>query len=174
LAKEIIGKRRRQDLLKSNVKITAAVAALLFGAAPLAYAADATPVPTTAAMESVGGIIQPSQIRASRMIGSTVYDVQNRDIGSVKDVIIDRDGRVAAAVVDVGAFLGIGGKNVAVRLSQVNTDNSRLTLDLTKDQLERAQSYELENPDTGAGSTVSPVGGGHLGSVAGPVAATRQ
>ena len=50
------------------------------------------------------------------MIGSTVYDVQNRDIGSVKDLVINKDGRVAAAVVDVGTFLGMGGKYVAVPL----------------------------------------------------------
>jgi len=147
----------------------------MLGVAPLAYAESATPAPnTTVAMASAGGIIQPSQIRASKMIGSTVYDVQNRDIGSVEDVILERDGRVAAVVVDVGVVLGMGGKDVAVRLSQIKTDNNRLTLDLTEDQLVRAQSYQLEDPDTGAGSTASPAEGGHLGSAAGPAVPPRQ
>jgi hypothetical protein len=36
-----------------------------------------------------------------------------------------------------------------------------------------AQTYQLENPDTGAGSSISPVGG-KLGSSAGSNTATRQ
>jgi sporulation protein YlmC with PRC-barrel domain len=111
--------------------------------------------------------IQNDQIRASKMLGSTVYDLQNRDIGSVKDLIIDKDGRVAAAVIDVGTFLGMGGKYVAVPLDAIKTDNNRLTLDMTKEQLQQAQAYNLANSNTGAGSTTSPVSGGHLGSASG-------
>jgi sporulation protein YlmC with PRC-barrel domain len=155
-------------LRNPTLTTAAAAAVLMLAASPLAHAQSSTPVPMRVAMASAGVIIQPNQIRASKMIGSTVYDVDNRDIGSVKDVILDQDGQVAAVVVDVGAFLGIGGKNVAVRLSQIKTDNNRLTLDLTKDQLTRAQSYQLEDPDTGAGSTASPPQGGHLGSAGNP------
>ena len=91
------------------------------------------------------------------------------------DVILNRDGRVTAVVVDIGAFLGTGGKNVAVRLSDIKTDNHRLTLDLTKERLERMQSYQLENPDTDADLSASPVqGGGRLGSTAGSNTAPRQ
>jgi hypothetical protein len=67
-------------------------------------------------------------------------------------------------VVDVGAFLGMGGKYVAVNLRDLKTDHNRLTLDLTKEQLQQAQNYRLENPNTGAGTSTSPVHGGHLGS----------
>jgi sporulation protein YlmC with PRC-barrel domain len=111
-----------------------------------------------------GSMIQPDQIRASKMIGSAVYDVQNRKIGYVKDLVLDRDGQVASVVVDVGAFLGMGGKYVAVSLREFKTDHNRLTLDLTKEQLQQAQNYRLENPNTGAGTSASPVHGGHLGS----------
>ncbi len=112
-------------------------------------------------------MIQSNQFRASKMLGSTVYDMHNSDIGSVKDLIIDKDGRVAAAVVDVGTFLGMGGKYVAVPLSDIKTDNNRLTLDMTKEQLKQARQYHLANDNTGAGSTTSPVTGGHLGSASG-------
>ena len=88
--------------------MTAAVAALLIATAPLAYAQMGTaPHDTTGtAVTSLGGIIQPDQIRVSKMIGSVVYDVENVDIGKVQDVILDRNGRVASVVVDVGTFLG--------------------------------------------------------------------
>ena len=143
--------------------MTAAAAALFMATAPLAYAQPAAHE-TTVAMVSSSGVIQSDQIRASKIIGSSVYDVQNRDIGKVQDVILDRDGRVAAVVVDVGTFLGMGGKDVAVQLNDIKSDNNRLTLDMTKEQLQQAQAYQLENPDTGAGSSTSPVHGGQLGS----------
>jgi len=108
--------------------------------------------------------IQSDQIRASKMIGSAVYDVQNRKIGKVHDLVLDRSGQIAAVVVDVGSFLGMGGKNVAVKPSDIKTDHNRLTLDVTKEQLQQMANYRLEDRNTGAGSSASPVKGGHLGT----------
>lgn len=147
--------------------LTAAVAALMMAASPLAFAQSTAPRTEAMTTNPAGTHIQNDQFRASKMLGSTVYDVHNRNVGSVKDLVIDHDGRVSAAVVDVGAFLGMGGKYVAVPLSAIKTDNNRLTLDMTKEQLQQARNYNLENPDTGAGSSTSPVTGGHLGSASG-------
>jgi len=159
-------------LTKSHA--AAAFAAVLMATAPLAFAQSNTAPSTTAPMATdatsanpAGDRIQSDQFRASKMIGSTVYDVQNRDIGKVEDLIVDRDGRVASAVVDVGTFLGMGGKYVAVPLANIKSDNNRLTLDMTKEQLKQAQAYHLTNDNTGAGSSTSPVTGGHLGSGSG-------
>lgn len=153
-------------MTKSN--LTAAVTAILLAASPLAYAqSNVAPREDAGATNPTGTAIHTDEFRASKMLGSTVYDVQNRDIGSVKDLIINKDGRVAAAVVDVGTFLGMGGKYVAVPLSDLKTDNNRLTLDMTKEQLQQAHAYNLENTNTGAGSSTSPVTGGHLGSESG-------
>jgi sporulation protein YlmC with PRC-barrel domain len=147
----------------SSSHISAAFATLLIAAAPVAYGETAPHARATAAAAAEAQI-QPDQIRASKMIGSAVYDVQNRKIGSVKDLVLDRDGQVASVVVDVGAFLGMGGKYVAVSPRDIKTDHNRLTLDLTKEQLQQAQNYRLENSYTGAGTSTSPVHGGHLGS----------
>ncbi len=98
------------------------------------------------------------------MIGSGVYDVQNRNIGKVSDLVLNKisdlvlnkNGTVDAVVLDVGSFLGVGGKYVAVPLTDIKTDNNRLTLDRTKEQLQQMAANQVENPDTGAGSTTSP------------------
>jgi sporulation protein YlmC with PRC-barrel domain len=108
--------------------------------------------------------IQPDEMRASKVIGSAVYDMQNRKIGSVADVILNKDGKVDAVVVDVGSFLGMGGKRIAVAPSELKTDNNRLTLDRTKEQLQQMANYNLTDRNTGAGTSTSPVHGGHLGS----------
>jgi sporulation protein YlmC with PRC-barrel domain len=150
--------------------MSAVALAALLGAMPVAYAqaphsTTANPRPATAAnMNRAEETIQTDQIRASKMIGSMVYDVQNRKIGKVRDLILDRDGKIAAVVVDVGTFLGMGGKSVAVKLTDLKTDNNRITLDRTKEQLQQMANYRLENRNTGAGSTTSPVHSGRLGS----------
>ena len=140
----------------------AALATLLVTTAPVAYA-ETAPQSRSVAATGCETMIQSDQSRASKMIGSAVYDVQNRKIGHVKDLVLDREGQVASVVVDVGSFLGMGGKYVAVNLRDLKTDHNRLTLDLTKEQLQQAQNYRLENPNTGAGTSTSPVHGGHLG-----------
>ena len=109
-------------------------------------------------------MIQPDEMRASKIIGSTVYDVQNRDIGNVKDLILGKDGKVDKVVLDVGSFLGMGGKYVAVPLSDIKTDHNRLTLDRSKEQLQQMAEYRLEDRTTGAGSSTSPPEGGRLGT----------
>ncbi|MGA7265194.1 MAG: PRC-barrel domain-containing protein [Stellaceae bacterium] len=144
--------------------LTAAVALALAAAAPIANAQTAATHDTRAlaANEALPHSIQTDEIRASKMIGSAVYDVQNRKIGSVSDVVLNKDGKVDAVVLDVGSFLGMGGKDVAVLPSDIKTDNNRLTLDRTKEQLQQMASYNLENRNTGAGTSTSPVEGGRL------------
>jgi sporulation protein YlmC with PRC-barrel domain len=140
---------------------TTVFAAIIAAVAPAAFAQTSTMPPTHAALTT--HIIQADEIRASKMIGSTVYDVQNRNIGKVSDLVLNKNGSVDAVVVDVGSFLGMGGKYVAIPLSDIKTDNNRLTLDRTKEQLQQMAAYQLENPDTGAGSSTSPATGGRLG-----------
>ena len=153
----------------SKIHLTAAVALALAAAAPVAYAQTATTHDTrVAASDTLPHGIQADEIRASKMIGSAVYDVQNRKIGSVDDVILNKDGKVDAVVIDVGSFLGMGGKDVAVLPSDIKTDNNRLTLDRTKEQLQQMASYNLENKNTGAGTSTSPVEGGRLQTAPSP------
>lgn len=141
---------------------TAALAILLGFLAPAAIAADST---TTHSAATAGSqMIQPNQMRASKIIGANVYDRDNQKVGTVYDLILDRDGRVADVVVDVGSVLGIGGKNVAVKMSDIKTDSNRLTLNETKQQLQEAANYQVEDRDTGAGTSPSPVTGGRAGS----------
>ena len=145
----------------SNGTRTAIFAAIIAAAAPGAYAQTSTVPAARAAVTS--HIIQSDEVRASKMIGSAVYDLQNRDIGKVSDLVLNKDGAVDVVVLDVGSFLGMGGKYVGIPISDIKTDNKRLTLDRSKEQLQAMAAYQLENPDTGAGSSTSPATGGRLG-----------
>jgi len=145
----------------SKATMTAVFAAIVAAAAPGAFAQTSTMPATHTAVTN--HMIQSDEVRASKMMGSAVYDRQNQDIGKVSDIILNKDGKVDAVVVDVGSFLGMGGKYVAVPLSDIKSDHNRLTLDRTKEQLQQMAAYQLENPDTGAGTSTSPTTGGRLG-----------
>lgn len=143
--------------MRASLAVIAACSAVLMGAAPASFAAG---------NDQSGAVhtIKPDQMRASKLVGSSVYDRNNQKIGSVQDLVLDKSGRVESVVVDVGSYLGVGGRNVAVKMSDIKTDNNRLTLDRTKAQLQQTASFQLEDRDTGAGQTASPPTGGTLGN----------
>jgi hypothetical protein len=102
----------------------------------------------------------PGQLRATEMYGAAVYDRENQNLGDIKDIILDRDGRVAAVILNVGATLGMGGKSVAVAINdlKVTNDNNkpRFTVAMTKDQLKAAQAYDLNEKSAPTGASTPP------------------
>ena len=103
---------------------------------------------------------------ASTMIGSDVYSSAAGDaevIGSINDLVVNESGEVAAVVIGVGGFLGIGEKHVAVSFEALEfaiaDDNTeRFVISTTREALEAAPDFELvdDNPATdaaGAGTT---------------------
>jgi sporulation protein YlmC with PRC-barrel domain len=146
--------------------MTAAIAAMMAASAPMAFAQTTT---TTTVPPAVTGPytvlttnqIRPEQIRLTQMNGATVYDTQNRNIGDIKDMILDRDGRVAAVVLDVGSFLGVGGKYVAVPMNDLTVsfdDNNkpRFSVARTKEQLKAASTFDLNEKKAMSGTSVPP------------------
>ncbi|MDB5698083.1 MAG: uncharacterized protein JWN69_887 [Alphaproteobacteria bacterium] len=56
--------------------------------------------------------------RISALIGKPVYNPQGETIGHVDDFIIQRD-RVLMTIINVGGFLGIGGRLIAIPYSSL-------------------------------------------------------
>ena len=71
----------------------------------------------------------PDAMRGSKLVGTEVIGQDHVRIGSIDDILVDRDGRIRAVVIGVGGFLGIGEKNVAVPYDMLvwNTGGSRAT-----------------------------------------------
>ncbi len=146
--------------MASRTTLTAAFAVMLTSLAPVAYAQTATTAPAARASVSANHLM-PGQIRVTQMDGATVYDTQNRNIGDIKDIILDRDGRVAAVILNVGEFLGVGGKFVAVPMNDVKVsmdqnNKPRFTVAMTKEQLKAAQAYDLNNTGATTGTSRPP------------------
>lgn len=89
----------------------------------------------------------PQNWRASEAIGMSVYNKAGERIGEIDDILMDNSGRVAAAVVGVGGFLGIGERKVAVNfksmdMTRESNGNARLVVDLNKNALQSAPEYK--------------------------------
>jgi len=131
-------------MTKTGIAASVAVLMALTGPAALAQTKPLPEASRPMTATPAALTVQPDQMRASKLIGSSVYDVQNQDIGSVKDLVLTKGGEVSAVVIDVGSFLGMGGKYVAVSMNDLKTSNDRLTLGRTKDQLKSAPAFQLE------------------------------
>lgn len=93
----------------------------------------------------------PAFMSASSLMGDDVYNLQDEDLGDVKEFMLDmRTGKVAYAVLSFGGFLGMGEKLFAVpwEALTLDTENKRLTLDVSKDRLDSAPGFDVDNwPD---------------------------
>jgi sporulation protein YlmC with PRC-barrel domain len=61
--------------------------------------------------------------RASKLVGLTVFNDKNESIGSINDLITDKNGTIQAAIIGVGGFLGVGEHLVAVNFDQLKFSN---------------------------------------------------
>lgn len=90
--------------------------------------------------------VTPNTQLSSKIVGTDVYNNDDKDIGVIKDVAFSANG-VKAYILDVGGFLGIGGHYVAVRPSSIRLsyDDSakkwNAKMDATADQLKAAPDH---------------------------------
>lgn len=81
--------------------------------------------------------------RSSQIIGSRLYNDSDQNIGEVDDLLLTAAGPMA--IIQVGGFLGIGGRLVSMPLGDLrwNSDRDRLVLPgATKEALEARPAFE--------------------------------
>jgi hypothetical protein len=74
-----------------------------------------------------------------------VYDSADQKIGTIVDLLIDRDGQTRAAVIAVGGFLGLPSKHVAVAFTALQVvpkeRKPHVVLDVDKRVLREARGF---------------------------------
>lgn len=85
--------------------------------------------------------------RSSDLIGKAVYSRGNERVGEIDELLLSKDGRIVAAVVGVGGFLGMGERKVAIAFPAMNmtretNGNAKLSVDVSKDMLKAAPEYK--------------------------------
>ena len=82
--------------------------------------------------------------RASKLLGSTVYNDKNEKIGKIADLIVKPDGTLSFAIVDVGGFLGLKKHQVAIPVGQFTSIHPKVVLPgATKDALKQVPPFEF-------------------------------
>jgi sporulation protein YlmC with PRC-barrel domain len=117
--------------------------------APAETTADAT---TTAdadadATDNSAIINADGSLNASKLIGLDVQSPEDKKVGDIGEVVLDKDGKVEGVVVDVGGFLGIATHPVLLDWKDVTLASQdgkdRAVVNLTKDKLEQMPAYEV-------------------------------
>ncbi|MDZ4395044.1 PRC-barrel domain-containing protein, partial [Cypionkella sp.] len=123
--------------------------------------------------------VDPMNVRASDFIGMRVYASEAAidateysgtqegwdDIGEINDVVMSRDGKVDAVLVDIGGFLGMGERQVAVGMEAIKFVSDSATADKPDDfflvmsaaraDFEAAPDYSM-NTDATAPAAAAP------------------
>jgi hypothetical protein len=85
------------------------------------------------------------------ILGREVRGAADENMGRIVDVIVDRNGQVRAAIIDFGGFLGVGSRKIAVDWNALQFPapteaGTRITLQLTPDQVKAAPEYQEGKP----------------------------
>ena len=101
---------------------------------------------------------------ADDIIGSDVYHANDPDeeVGSVENILLDDEGRVAALIISAGGFWGMGGDDVVVGVEHFTLETyrdddgtfgqdritHRILVEATEDELQNFPEYEEQWFDT--------------------------
>jgi hypothetical protein len=119
------------------------------------------PAPSPSPMATATGASKPSVASetpalvvngsaAETLLGKPVQSEKGEDLGRIVDAIVDRNGKVLAAIIDFGGFLGVGTRKIAVdwRALHFPPDGhmDKFIADLSRDPLQTAPAYKPGEP----------------------------
>ena len=87
-------------------------------------------------------------LTAEMLTGARVYGANDEDIGEIGELLLSADGQIDRAVIDIGGFLGIGEKPVAVTFDELTIlredggDDVKIYIDSTQEALEAQPTYQ--------------------------------
>lgn len=92
--------------------------------------------------------IKSRMASASTIKGQKIYSRDDKELGTIEDVMLDlQDGKIAYVVLSFGGFLGIGDKLFAVPMQSLipNGEKECFHTDISKAMLENAPGFDKNN-----------------------------
>ncbi|MEO9780978.1 MAG: PRC-barrel domain-containing protein [Sedimentitalea sp.] len=89
-----------------------------------------------------------SELTTEMLTGARVYGVDNEDVGEIHSLLLDDNGAIDRAIIDVGGFLGMGEKPVAVTFDELTIlrkdggDDVQVYIDSSQEALKAQPTYE--------------------------------
>jgi len=142
----------QEAMMLRTLALTTLCGAALVGSS--AYADDNPAVPANApaaqtqASASVNFVTsqEKTQWRAPKLIGVGVYGPDDKQIGKIDDLLVDRNGSAQTIVIGVGGFLGFGKKDVAVPFSAMQW----------RTEARKAPAPAADQPPSSTGNPAAP------------------
>jgi hypothetical protein len=120
--------------------------------APMAAPAPSATMPAPMTNAKIMTTLPSGASTVTNYYKQNVYDTADNKIGTVDDVLVDKTGKIHAAMVGVGGFLGMGEKDVAVPFESLNLTQKNnkwyLTMNATKDELKTAPGFKYDRNTT--------------------------
>jgi hypothetical protein len=79
-------------------------------------------------------------LQREQIVGKTLYDRNNKEVGRIDAVQEGAGGSIASAQLDVGGFLGIGARRVAIPADQMQLQDDRLVTSMTEEQIRNLET----------------------------------
>ena len=81
--------------------------------------------------------------QGKELIGKTLVGADDQQVGEINDVVVSDDGKLNSVLINVGGFLGIGDKTVAIPADTIEVqDDKVIARDLTKEAAENMSEYK--------------------------------
>jgi len=87
-------------------------------------------------------------LTTENLTGARVYDTNDKWVGEISELLVDDQGKITDAIVDVGGFLGIGEKPVALQLTDLKIlreddgDEVKIYTAMAEDELKSMPEFE--------------------------------
>jgi len=132
--------------------VAGAAASALMATVVLAQTPDTTTT-NSAAMSAASGLSFQGDWRASKVVGLKVYNDNNDSIGSINDLLTDKNGNIKAVVIGVGGVLGVGEHLVAVPFDRIKFVNQPVPSTSASTTPDGATGRPISSTTTGAATT---------------------
>jgi sporulation protein YlmC with PRC-barrel domain len=130
---------------------SALLATVAFAQSPTATTDRADMKPAAASDSSFQGTW-----RASKVVGLSVYNDNNESLGSINDLLTDKEGNIKGVVLGVGGFLGVGEHLVAIPFDKIKFVTEPVAYSSAAGAPGAAGNRPMSSTTTGAATTNTP------------------
>jgi sporulation protein YlmC with PRC-barrel domain len=132
--------------LIAGIAASALMATVAFAETPATIAANRAEI-------AAAGMSFQGDWRTSKMIGLKIYNDNGNSIGSIDDLLTDKDGNIKAVVIGVGGFLGVGEHLVAVPFDKIKFVKEPVSATSVSSTPSDATARPMSSTTTGASTT---------------------
>ena len=109
--------------MTAGVAASALLSTVAFAQSPTTTTTDRNNMAPAATSSSTTNASHRGDWRTSKLVGLNVYNDNNESVGSINDLLTDKNGNIKAAVLGVGGLLGVGEHLVAVSFDKIKFVN---------------------------------------------------